>query len=106
MDALITLANLIYLLSYFVQDMLRLRILTIFGAFILLGYFWMRPEPIMAVVYWNSFFILLNGFQVARILYQRRTGTDPFDRVVSAVGARFRQARLWLVGGDACCAAC
>jgi len=105
MEALITLANLIYLLSYFVQDMLRLRVLTILAACLLLGYFWLRPEPIMAVVYWNAFFILLNGLQVVRILYQRRAGFDPFDCLLAAMGAPVRRALPWWPGTSSRCAA-
>jgi len=88
MEALITLANLLYLLSYFMQDILRLRILTIVAASILIAYFWLRPEPIMAVVYWNGFFILLNAMQVVRILYQRHSGTDPYAHALETLRAR------------------
>lgn len=88
MEALITLANLLYVLSYFVRDMLRLRLLTIVAASILVAYFWARPEPIMTVVYWNSFFILLNAVQAVRILVERRSGYDPFARVLAAARAR------------------
>lgn len=104
MDMLITLANLVYVLSYFVQDLLRLRLLTIVGAGILAGYFLLRPEPIMAVVYWNSFFILLNGAQVARILYQRHSGRDPLVGAIAACRAWIRRASLRIPGGSSCCA--
>ncbi|MGD2171478.1 MAG: hypothetical protein PVI79_07240 [Gammaproteobacteria bacterium] len=89
METLITLANLLYLLSYFVRDMLRLRLLTIVAASILVAYFWMRPEPIMTVVYWNGFFILLNLWQVSRLVFERRAGFDPSCRVIEALRARF-----------------
>jgi len=88
MEALITLANLIYLLSYFVRDMLRLRLLTIVAASILVAYFWTRSQPIMTVVYWNSFFILLNLVQAARIVLEPHMGYDPVARAVATVRAR------------------
>jgi hypothetical protein len=89
MEALITLANLLYVLSYFVRDMLRLRLLTIVAASILVAYFWIRPEPIMTIVYWNSFFILLNLWQAARLVFERRAGFDPLCRVIQALPGRF-----------------
>ena len=105
MEALITLANLIYVLAYFVQDLMRLRLLTIVAASILAGYFWLRPEPIMAVVYWNSFFILLNLAQVLRILCRRRTCNDRIRRAAAAVGSRFRRLCPRRARGSSRCAA-
>ena len=58
-------------MSYFVQDMLRLRILTIIAASILVSYFYLQPVPMMTVVYWNLFFIGLNAIQLCRILLPR-----------------------------------
>ena len=69
MEALIYIANGLYLLSYFVQDMLRLRILTIIAATTLVSYFYLQPVPMMTVVYWNLFFIGLNAMQLCRILF-------------------------------------
>ncbi len=89
MEALITLANLLYVLSYFVRDMLRLRLLTVVAASILVAYFWMRPEPIMTIVYWNSFFILLNLWQAARLVFERRAGFDPLRCAIEVLRARF-----------------
>jgi len=97
-EVLITLANLLYVLSYFVRDMLRLRLLTIVAASILVAYFWMRPEPIMTIVYWNSFFILLNLWQAARLVFERRAGFDPLRRLVEMLRARFC-AKLLLRAG-------
>jgi thiol:disulfide interchange protein len=93
MDALITLANPIYVLTYFVQDMLRLRVLTIVAASILIARSWAPPEPIMAVVYWNAFFILLIAWQAVRTLNRRRPRSDPCARPVQALRAWYR-ARL------------
>ena len=50
MDALVSVANVVYLLSYSSRDLLRLRILTVVAAAILVAYFWMLPEPLVAVI--------------------------------------------------------
>lgn len=78
METLVYIANVLYLASYFVQDMLRLRILTVFAAACLIGYFYLQPQPMMTVVYWNLFFVALNVFQIGRIVATRRWGRDPF----------------------------
>ena len=85
METLVYVANILYLLSYFVQDMLRLRILTVFAATCLVGYFYLQPEPMMTVVCWNLFFIALNVFQLGRILVERRTGTDPVNHAMAVL---------------------
>lgn len=72
METLVYIANCLYLASYFVQDMLRLRVLTITAALCLVGYFYLRPEPLMTVVGWNLFFVGLNVLQIARTLAARR----------------------------------
>ena len=85
METLVYVANILYLLSYFVQDMLRLRVLTVFAATCLVGYFYFQPEPMMTVVCWNVFFIALNVFQLGRIIVERRTGSDPVNHAVAAL---------------------
>lgn len=72
MDALLYLANGLNLLSYFVRDVLCLRVFTTVAVTCLALYFAGRPEPLMEVVYWNLFFLLLNVFQIGRILLERR----------------------------------
>ena len=71
MEFLIYMANGMYLLSYFMKDMLHLRVLTVTAALCLVAYFYMRPEPMMTVVGWNLFFVALNVFQIARIVAPR-----------------------------------
>ena len=88
METLVYVANILYLLSYFVQDMLRLRVLTVFAATCLVGYFYFQPEPMMTVVCWNLFFIALNIIQLGRIVATRRNGSDPVTRVVAVVEKR------------------
>ncbi len=74
MESLVYIANLLYLASYFMQDLLRLRVLTITAALCLVAYFYLRPEPLMTVVCWNVFFVALNVVQIGRVLAARRSG--------------------------------
>ena len=73
MEFLINIANILYLLSYFVKDMLSLRLFTVTAASCLTTYFYSQPEPLMVAVYWNSLFIALNIFWVVRLVKQRIT---------------------------------
>lgn len=84
MEILVYVANILYLLSYFVQDMLRLRIFTVLAATCLVGYFYFQPEPMMTVVCWNLFFIALNIVQLRRILATRRRVSDTATRAAAA----------------------
>ena len=72
MEALVYIANGLYLLSYFMNDMLRLRLLTVTAACCLVGYFYCRPEPLMTVICWNLFFVALNVFQIVRLARAKR----------------------------------
>jgi hypothetical protein len=71
-DLLINAANILYVLAYFTQDLLRLRLMTLVAAACLAAYFASRPDPLWTVVAWNLFFLVLNLFQLARILLMRR----------------------------------
>ncbi len=72
MDSLINIANILYLLAYFVRDMLWLRVLTVIAAVSLIVYFYLLPDPLMTAVYWNTFFVGLNIYWVVRLLLERR----------------------------------
>ena len=72
MDILVYAANLLYLSSYLVRDILYLRLLTIVAAGFLVAYFYNQQEPLMTVVYWNLSFVALNAMQLAWILRERR----------------------------------
>ena len=78
MEILIYVANGLYLASYFMKDILRLRILTVVAACCLVAYFYIRPEPEMTIVGWNLFFVALNVVQISRIIW---SGT-PKPRVI------------------------
>ena len=71
MEALVYAANILYLLSYMVRDILHLRLLTIVAACCLVTYFYNQAEPLMTVVCWNVFFVGLNALQLARIIRER-----------------------------------
>jgi hypothetical protein len=72
MEALIHSANLIYLVSYVMRDILWLRIFTVIAAACLVLYFYFLPEPLLTSVYWNILFITLNVYWIARLLLERR----------------------------------
>lgn len=72
MDYLINIANILYLFSYLVRDILWLRILTVIAASFLVPYFYFRPEPLMVAIYWNLLFTCLNIFWIVRLLIERR----------------------------------
>ena len=48
---------------------MNLRVMV--AAACLAGYFATRPEPLWTVVGWNIFFLLLNAWQVGRLLLPR-----------------------------------
>lgn len=72
MDILINAANVLYVIAYFTTDMLRLRLLTVVAAACLAIYFYSQPTPMLTVVAWNIFFLLLNLAQIARLLRARQ----------------------------------
>jgi len=72
METLIYVANGLYVASYFMSDILRLRLLTVTAASCLATYFYSLPQPMWTVIGWNTFFIGLNLFQIARELVSRR----------------------------------
>ena len=71
MEILVYMANGMYLASYFMKEMLHLRMLTVAAALCLSAYFYYQPEPMMTVVSWNLFFVALNVMQIARIVIAR-----------------------------------
>jgi len=72
LDVLITVANIIYLFSYAVRDILWLRILTVVGATMLLPYYYFQVDTLWAAIAWNSVFIAINIYWIIRLLLDRR----------------------------------
>ena len=52
-DLWITGANLLYLASYSVRDILWLRILTIAAAVLLIPYYYLQSQPLWIAISWN-----------------------------------------------------
>ncbi len=72
MEYFINIANILYLFSYLVRDILWLRILTVIAASCLIPYFYFRPEPLMTAIYWNLLFTALNFYWIVRLILERR----------------------------------
>ena len=85
MENLINFANLLYIMSYVTKDPLRFRILTIIAGSCLVAYFLLQAELTMTIIFWNVFFILLNAFQLVRILVERHLGIDPVSLAVGTI---------------------
>ena len=65
-------ANVLYLLSYLVRDILWLRVLTVVAGVVLMPYYLAQSPPLLAAVAWNVLFTGINAVQIARLLYERR----------------------------------
>lgn len=64
MSALVHIANVLYLVSYWVKDMRTLRLLTIAGIILLIPYYISQREPLYAAALWNVVFL---GFNLYRL---------------------------------------
>ena len=71
----INVANVLYLLAYFMRDIRWLRVFTIVAAGLLAAYFYFRSPPLMNAVYWNLFFGGLNAWQLARLALEAPKGS-------------------------------
>jgi hypothetical protein len=65
-------ANVLYLLSYLVRDILWLRLLTVIAGLVLMPYFVLQSPPLWPPVLWNVLFTAINGVQIGRLLAERR----------------------------------
>jgi CRP-like cAMP-binding protein len=70
-DLLIHAANILYLFAFMVRDILWLRVITVVAAVCLIPYYYSRPVPMMAPVYWNLVFMVLNLYWIFRLLLER-----------------------------------
>ena len=71
-NAWLTCANLLYLASYVVHDILWLRVLSIIGAVFIIEYYYLQPTPLTAPIAWNIGFCAINAAWVVRLLFERR----------------------------------
>lgn len=77
MEALFIAANLTFLATYLVNDLLRSRALSGLGTLFLIAYFATLDEPMLSVVGWNLLFLALNGVQTTRMMLSRRAEDLP-----------------------------
>jgi hypothetical protein len=75
MELLINGANIIYLVSYAVRDILWLRVLTVIAAAALIAYFYQLTEPLYTAIGWNTVFIALNLYWIVRLIRERQPVT-------------------------------
>jgi hypothetical protein len=68
----ITVANLLYFVSYSVHDILWLRVLSVVAALLLVPYYAMQPVPLVAAIGWNVLFIAINAYWIVRLVHERR----------------------------------
>src|SRR4030095_5507211 len=71
-ELLIHAANVLYLFAFMVRDSLWFRILAVVAAACLVSYFYFRPDPLMAPIYWNLVFTAVNVYWIGRLLLERR----------------------------------
>jgi hypothetical protein len=65
-------ANVLYLLSYLVRDMLWLRLLTCAGLTLGVIFFAFQPTPYYGPSTWHVCFLVINGYQIWRLVRERR----------------------------------
>jgi hypothetical protein len=71
-EACIHVANLLYLASFLGRDMLWLRTLTCAGLALGLIFFTCQPAPMYGPAVWHVAFLVINGFQIAALIRERR----------------------------------
>lgn len=72
MDIFVHTANVLYLASYSVRDILWLRVLTVVAGATLIPFYYLQPEPLMVPIYWNCLFLAVNLYQIYLLLLERR----------------------------------
>ncbi len=89
MTYLIHVANIAYLFSYLVRDILWLRVLTLLGGGLLLAFYVLQPMPLWAALAWNVLFLAINIWQAQVLLLERRP-VRPEPRALRLYQAAFR----------------
>jgi len=97
MEIMVYIANFFYLISYLSRDIIILRVYTISAAFCLITYFYNLPEPLLTVVVWNIFFILLNVWQIGREYLHKSHAKPAVNK------AEFRAGNNWSRPKGSCC---
>jgi hypothetical protein len=75
MQALIHVANVLYLCSYLVKDIFWLRLLTVAGGLVLFTFYMLQPTPLWPSIAWNVLFASINVYQLYRLFLERRPVT-------------------------------
>jgi len=69
---LVHLANVLFLVSYSVRDVLWLRAASVAGGALLLVYFVLQSPPLWAAIGWNLVFATLHLWHIGRLVNERR----------------------------------
>lgn len=72
MGALLHVANVLYLLSYLVKDILWLRLLTVVAGILLMTWAFLQPTPLWSSIAWNALFLVINVYQSFLLILERR----------------------------------
>ncbi len=75
----ITVANVLYLASYSVRDILWLRVLTVVASVLLIPYYALQSSPLIAPIGWNAVFVAINAYWIVRLILDRRPVILPPD---------------------------
>jgi hypothetical protein len=65
-------ANILFLGAFLFRDILALRVLSTTGYLTVLPYYYLQPEPLWTPILWTLLFISINGFQIWRLMMERR----------------------------------
>lgn len=105
MEILLHIANILYLFSYSVKDIMALRVLTVVAASCLLPYFYFRSDPLYAAIAWNMLFNVINIYRIATLYAERKPvyfeekDQDLYDRVFSSLTRqqfnKIRKISIW-----------
>jgi hypothetical protein len=66
------LANVLYLISYAVRDIMWLRAVTVLAGLALIGSFFQSPEPPWPAIVWNLLFFVINVVRIHLLWRERR----------------------------------
>ncbi len=73
-------ANVLFGLAYLVKDMLWLRGISIIACFIMILFnYYVPEEPLWVAIFWNAFFILVNGVRSILLILERKQATFSDD---------------------------
>ncbi len=72
LDVLVNVANVVYLFSYSVRDILWLRLLTVTGGLLLLPYYYLQSETLWVPIGWNLVFSAINVYWITKLILERR----------------------------------